>query len=220
MIRRRPLLLLAGLLCAAPAAGLAQGKARPTLTLPVDLAVARCDGGTKPVKPAAWVEAQVRSANAIFSPHGVVLVQRPRSFSPGRCDLVTRAHRHKMAHHVPARGATVLLLRKIRDIDVPSYDLMGVHWRYKGKARRLRGRRWVMITTRAIRPIMAHELCHYLGLRHDPAGGNLMTPGPSSPLWKRKEGKRPKPFKAVLTGEQGKKLYRAVRRFLKRGKRH
>lgn len=205
-----PLLLVLGPLLCVPSV-MAQTPG-PVLTITLDIAVARCEG--KPVKPASWIEAQLTAANAVFRPHGVVLLARPRSFTPARCDLTTRAQRHAMARHVARRGATVLVLRKIRDLDVRSYNLTGVHWRYRGKVKKYRGRRWVMLTARAIRPILAHEQAHFFGLRHDPAGGNLMTPGPSSPLWRRKGARRPKPFSPVLTVEQGRKLRRAVKRYL------
>ncbi len=209
-----PLLLL--LLAPAPASA---GQ-RPVLTLTIDVAVARCGGKVaKPVKPHGWVQGQVASSNLVLAPHRLRLAARVRAFTPARCDLLTRAHRHAMARHVPPTGCTVLILRKVRDLDVPTYNLMGVHWRYRGDDPRYKGRRWVKLTARAIRPMLAHELAHYFGLRHDPAGGNLMTPGPSSPLWKRKGALRPKPYKPVLTPAQGRKLYSAIKRHLKRKKR-
>lgn len=204
------LLLLGALL---PTSALAADK-RPMLTLTIDLAVAKCEG--KPAKPDRWVQGHLAASNRVLAPHRLRLAARLRSFAPARCDLVTRAHRHAMARHVPATGCTALFLRKVRDVDVPTYNLMGVHWRYRGDDPRYKGRRWVMLTARAIRPMLAHELAHYFGLRHDPGGGNLMTPGPSSPLWKRKGARRPRPYKPVLTPAQGRKLYRAVKTFLKK----
>ena len=184
----------------------------PLLTVPLELSVARCDGS--PVKPRVWIEAQLRSANRVLAPHRIKLTLQPRSFAPTRCDLETRAHRNALARHLTGRAVVpVLLLRRIRDLDVRSYYLMGVHWRYSGRQQRHRKRRWVMLTARARPPVLAHELCHYFGLRHDPAGGNLMTPGPSSPLWRR-PGKKPRPFAPLLTRRQARKLRRAVRRFL------
>lgn len=165
-----------------------------------------------------WVEQHLKAANKILAPHGVRLRGRQEEFTPLRCDLLTRAHRHAMARHLTPHlpkgpEVTVLVLRKVRDLDVPDYNLMGVHWRYRGGDKRFRGRRYILLTARARPPVLAHELCHFFGLRHDPAGGNLMTPGPSSPLWKGK-GKKPAPFAAVLTTKQARRLKRGIKRFL------
>jgi hypothetical protein len=54
----------------------------------------------------------------------------------------------------------------------------GVHWRYGGKARALRGRRYVILSRQHARDdTLAHELGHFFGLPHSDVDGNLMTPG-------------------------------------------
>jgi hypothetical protein len=117
---------------------------------------------------------------------------------------------------VPKDGVTVLVLPRVRDIDTPSYNLMGVHWRYQGKDPKLRGRRWVFLTARGKPPVLAHELGHYFGLRHDPRGGNLMTPGPSDPIWHNKGATKPKPFKPIFVRWQQRVIRRSVRKLLRR----
>jgi hypothetical protein len=91
---------------------------------------------------------------------------------------------------------------------------MGVHWRYSGPVPEHEKKRWVFLTARARPPVLAHELCHFFGLRHDPAGGNLMAPGPSAPVWRRK-GPKPKRFKPVLTPRQSRRLRRGIRHWLR-----
>jgi len=198
-------LALALLLAASPAKA-----APPLLEIPLRVLVARCAGEL--VRPAAWVEEHVGRANAVLAPHAVRLEARVEPLELTRCDLVTRAHRHGLAPHVRSGEVTVIVVRSIQDLDVPSYRLMGVHWRYRGAERSLHGRRWVYLTARARPPVLAHELAHFFGLRHDPAGGNLMTPGPSDPAW-RGPGPGPKPFRPVLTRTQARRLRSRARRF-------
>ena len=181
----------------------------PALGLDIVVRVATCDG--KPVRSRRWVTEHVDAARQIFGAHGIDLRTRVEAFVPARCELVTRAHRDGLAPHAPRGQVVVLVVRRAQDVDVPTYNLMGVHWRYGGGKRAYRGRRWVILTARARPPVLAHELCHYLGLRHDPAGGNLMTPGPSDPIWRR-PGARPAGWKPVLTAAQARKVRAAVRR--------
>jgi parallel beta-helix repeat protein len=203
----RVLLLTAALLTAPPAT--AHARTRP-LVLRVTIQVARCGG--KPVRPPSWVEAHLAGAGKVLAPHGVTIAARRVSFAPERCRLDTRAHRDALAAQLdltPGAGINVLVLEEVADLDLAGYKLMGVHWRYGGPDPRHQGRRFVILTARAKPPVLAHELAHYLGLPHDPAGGNLMTPGPSAPIWRR-PGPRPAPFAPRLTEEQARKLRRAI----------
>jgi hypothetical protein len=176
-------------------------SANRPLSVALHVRVAICDGA--PVRSEAWVDEHVEAVRALLSPHGITVSARRDTFTPPRCELLDAADRDSLAPSVPERerDVTVLVLPRVRDLDVPSYDLRGVHWR-------ARGRRWIFLTARANPPVLAHELCHYFGLPHDPAGGNLMTPGPSSPLWRRTP--RPQPFAPVLTPAQVTKLRRGI----------
>jgi hypothetical protein len=176
-----PLALLAALAAAPPA-----------LTVPLRIRVADCGG---PTRPAGWVTEQVEAARAVLAPHGIALTVDQVSFAPPICEVLTEADRDRFAAAVPdERVVTVLVLPRVRDLAVTTYDLMGVHWRGGG-------RRWIFLTARARPPVLAHELCHFFGLPHDPAGGNLMAPGPSSP-------RRPstRPFAPVLTPVQARRV--------------
>lgn len=213
ILRPAPLLLAASLLALPPSAsGRGRARRRPVaLTIPLLIRVAVCGG--KPVRSAAWVKQHLSAAAAVLAPHGVRIAARQEPFTPERCALLTRTHRHALAAHAQDDRVTVLVVQRARDLDVPSYDLMGVHWRYKGPDAALAGRRWILLTARARPPVLAHELCHYFGLPHDPAGGNLMTPGPSAPIWKDPARPKPSPFSPVLTGAQARRLRRELQRW-------
>ena len=140
----------------------------------------------------------MNAAREVLAPHGIGVVAVTEPFTPARCQLLTRVDRNALAAQVNMDGTvTVLVVSRVRDLDVPSYDLKGVHWKAAG-------RRWIYLTASAKPPVLAHELAHYFGLPHDPAGGNLMTPGPSSPAWKSK--RPPAPFAPILTGPQVQRL--------------
>jgi hypothetical protein len=162
------------------------------------------------VVSARWLETHVEAARQVFAPYGIRIEAKTEPFSPTRCALLDRPQRDALAAYAGASDrVVVLVVQRIRDLDVPTYDLMGVHWRYGGAERRWRGRHWVYLTARARPPTLAHELAHYFGLPHDPAGGNLMTPGPSDRAWRRRE-KKPRPFQPRLSPAQARKLRRAL----------
>jgi hypothetical protein len=196
-------------------------KKPPTLTIPLRIKVASCPdkaGKLVPVRDDKWVKKHLKAARKLFSRHGIQLMEIVEPFTPARCTLLTRAHRYAAAADMAMDGkATVLVFKRVRDVDVLTYNLMGVHWRYRGKDAAHKGKRWVFLTARAKIPVLAHELCHFFGLPHDKAGGNLMTPGPSDPIYKDKDSAKPAGFKAVLTGAQVKRLRRGIKRFLKTG---
>jgi len=180
--------------------------------LPLQVRLATCR--KKPVRTAAWVKAHIAAANRLLAPHGVRLEAQQESFQPDRCRLISRRHRDALARHAMTDRVTVLVVERVQDLALPSYNLMGVHWRYRGADARLAGRRWILLTARARPPVLAHALCHFFGLRHDPAGGNLMTPGPSDPIW-RGRGPKPAPYAPLLTKDQGVRLRAAASQWLR-----
>jgi hypothetical protein len=179
---------------------LALANAPPNLAVALHVRVAVCEGA--PVRSEEWVDEHVAAVRALLAPHGITVSATRETFTPPRCELLDAADRDALAESVPTSGAvTVLVMPRVRDLAVPTYDLRGVHWR-------ARGRRWIFLTARAQPPVLAHELCHDFGLPHDPAGGNLMAPGPSSPLWRRTP--RPQPFAPILTAAQVARLRRGI----------
>lgn len=185
-----------------------------TLYIPLRIQVARCPGGSDQVKPRAWVEEHVQAAQAVLSRHRIRLSARHSVFGPNRCELITRAHRNEISAHLDVSNEVpVVVVERVVDLDVPTYDLMGVHWRLNGDQAPGQDR-FILLGARAKPPVLAHELCHYFGLPHDPRGGNLMTPGPSSPAWA--SANPPQPFQPLLTDAQGTTLRKAVRSWHRR----
>jgi|GEM_PF-1520472 len=150
-----------------------------------------------------WIEDQVRLANEVYLAAGIqfdikLVVHTAKRHA--RCELLAKKHRDSFSPivsgiHQPA----VIIVDRIQDDRIASYDLKGLHWR-AGLSH------WVYLTRNARSYVLAHELGHYFGLRHDLEGGNLMTPGPSDPSRTNTLGKphtqQPLPFQPVFSREQ------------------
>ncbi len=182
--------------------------AAPPLAVSLTIRVASCAdaaGRRAPARPPEWVAAHVEAVQALLAPHGIAVTARTTSFAPARCEALGREDRDGFAGEVGRDGTvTVLVVPRVRDLDVLDYDLQGVHWR-AGE------RRWIFLTARARPPVLAHELAHYFGLPHDPRGGNLMTPGPSAPIWK--SARPPRAYAPVLTAPQVRRLRAGILAF-------
>jgi hypothetical protein len=205
-------LLLAGLLISLTAGARSRSSRLEVLEVPLRVRVATCR--KRPVRARAWVKAHLDAAGKVLAPHGVRLKPRIEPFTPSKCVLLGRSDRDALAVDAVADQVTVLVVGRVQDLDLPSYNLMGVHWRYGGSDAAHQKKRWVFLTSRARPPVLAHELCHFFGLRHDPAGGNLMAPGPSAPVW-RSKGPKPRRFKPLLTARQARRLRRGIRNWLR-----
>lgn len=207
--------LCGALLAVLPARGRSSRRPLPVLELRLRIRVAQCGG--KPAQTAAWVDQHVAATQAIYRAHGIELKAIRERFEPDKCELLTRADRDGAARFAqPAKAAgftiPVLVYPRVRDVDVLDYDLKGVHWRCRRGPHR--GSRWIFLTARAKPPVLAHELGHYLGLPHDPRGGNLMAPGPSDPIYRTPGAVRPKPWTPSFTPRQAARLRRAARKLV------
>ena len=180
-----------------------------TLEVRLTVRVAQCPDATGRLEPARspeWVNSHLQAVKDLLAPHGIAVTVRSDFFVADRCEVLTREDRDLFARQVSDdRTVTVLVVPRVRDLDVLTYNLQGVHWRGQG-------RRWIFLTARSRPPTLAHELCHFFGLPHDPEGGNLMTPGPSSPAWR--SPRPPRPFEPRLTDQQVQRLRVGIRQFL------
>ena len=151
------------------------------------------------------IENQVQKANDVYADAGLrfsvrISEQTLTKKTRGRCTILTKRQRdsfESLANSVA--GPVVIVVDRIQDDRVASYNLKGLHWR------RMKSH-WVYLTREARSYVMAHELGHYYGLRHDMKGGNLMAPGPSDPSRSDVSGKprrdQPASFRPILSKTQ------------------
>lgn len=148
----------------------------------IDLAVHVALGADgAPVADAAWIEAQVGAAAAHLDDAEVTLTWHDAGDDGIAADIVTVKDRNALAVDAADDGDVhVFVVARLADKDLEGNWLNGVHWRYGGKRRGLRGRRYVILS-RETRwsSTLAHELGHFFGLGHTDNEDGLMTTGPA-----------------------------------------
>ena len=93
-------------------------------------------------------------------------------------EIVTVADRDDLAASAtPAEVVHVFVVAALADKDEEGAWIRGVHWRYGGTRKALRGRRYVILSRIAGEDTLAHELGHFFGLPHSETDGNLMKTG-------------------------------------------
>jgi len=177
-------------------------EAPPFPTLPVALTVALEDGD--PVVTDAWLETQVRNANAIFEPAGVSFEVVERHTMPeAHARLENRRDRHALGRLQHPQRIDVFIVRSLRDVDDPSRMRQGVHWRPRGDEFDAR-QHLVIVSSIAGENVLAHELGHYFRNGHSDVPGNIMS-------YERGEGP---PF---FDETQIQRIHFELRRYLRRG---
>lgn len=127
----------------------------------------------------AWIEAQIASANTIFAPAEVafrIVEVRPPLSPDARASVADRAARDRLGRAVELRGGEprcvyVFLTEQLVDVDDPTRELSGVHWRVRTDRRT----HYVILSKRARSSTLAHELGHYFGNPHSPTPNNVMS---------------------------------------------
>lgn len=147
---------------------------------PIELAVhvAIGDDGAA-VADTAWVDAQVTTAAEHLSGADVALTWRDAGDAGIAASIITVADRDALAEDADSDGAVhVFVVASLADKDVEDAWLNGVHWRYSGDRRGLRGRRYVILSRETgWSSTLAHELGHFFGLPHTETPDGLMTTG-------------------------------------------
>ena len=138
----------------------------------------------EPVQTPAWFGDHVAHANKLFAEIGVGFEVVEVSAAPAEhADMATRAQRDKLGRKDHSLGVVhVYLVQRLADVDVQGEEIRGVHWRDRaGKG----VRRWVILSSIASYPVLAHELGHFFGLPHSKYRISIMNKRPSldRPAW-------------------------------------
>jgi|GEM_PF-5791583 len=141
----------------------------------LDIELVVVDAGDGSARDRAWLDAQLRHANALFSVIDVGFRVAARRVVAGRDHLRTRADRDELGRFASNdRAITVFLVRKLDDVDTAGQSLRGVHWRL----RRDRRKTWIILSALDdTGAVLAHELGHYFGLPHSRARQSVMNKG-------------------------------------------
>jgi hypothetical protein len=150
-----------------------QPRAAQMLRLPVTVHLATEAGHT--VNTRSDVAAWVARANDELAEFGievdVVAVKRmPAGFS----SVMGWQTRRQLAALAPKDGTIHVFSIEDLDDGRRMRRIRGLHWRYRGLAKGLRGREYVVVTREAPSTTLAHELGHLFGLRHSNRVDNIM----------------------------------------------
>lgn len=181
-----------------------QPRAPRMLRLPVTVHLATQDGRNT-IATRDDVQAWVRRANEELAPYGIEVDVRAVRHMPAGWSSVTRWQaRRALAHYAPADGTIhVFGISELDEGARLGRRVRGLHWRYRGLARTLRGREYVIVTRDAPDTTLAHELGHLMGLRHTTRDDNIMC--------SCRRGRQ-----VAFTNGQGDQMREGARRFLSR----
>jgi hypothetical protein len=137
--------------------------------------------GEEPVAEREWIDAFIERANDLYAPVDVSfkITDTPTFDTPGP-EITKVAERHALAEYAEPDGSIhIFIVRRLADKSIPDKWISGVHWRYQGKNRKWKGRRYIILSRQAVRvDTPAHELGHYFGLGHVKNSKSLMKPIP------------------------------------------
>lgn len=196
------LLLLAVLL-----AGLAKpniAHAREVLQIPVTIHVATRNG--RSVVSERHVLASLERANLELAAFDIELVVSQIVPMRGGSHLETQDQRFELGRRASRDGTIhVFFVERVKLNNPRKGDrrVSGMHWRYHGFERGIRGREYVAVAHNAPTTTLVHEVGHAFGLTHDKSVDNLMC--------SCRRGSA-----SAFTDRQGRRLRLGAKRFLRR----
>jgi hypothetical protein len=136
------------------------------------LAVTVAEVDKKPVQTEEWIAAQVAAAEGLFGPIGVhVRWALAKPMEARFAVMDSRADRDALDSELEGRLINVLVVGRLRDVDDPSRDRMGVCW----QNRRDPHKRYIVLSATARPTVLAHELGHFFGNPHSTVVDNVMS---------------------------------------------
>jgi Pregnancy-associated plasma protein-A len=155
------------------AASWMQPQGARMMRLPVTVHLATESGHT--VTTRADVAAWVARANDELAEFGIeVDVVAVRRMPAGFSSVMSWQTRRQLAALAPQDGTIHVFAIEDLDDGRRMRRIRGLHWRYRGLARALRGREYVVVTREAPSTTLAHEFGHLFGLRHTRSVDNIM----------------------------------------------
>ncbi|MFO7566840.1 MAG: hypothetical protein R6X02_29625 [Enhygromyxa sp.] len=191
-------ILVAGL--AAPSSA----EARELLQVPITVHVATKAG--RSVVNEQQVLASVKRANAELAAFDIELVVAQIVPMRGGSQLETQDQRFDLGRRAAPDGTIhVFYVERVKLHNPRKGDrrVSGMHWRYHGLERDIRGREYVAVAHNAPTTTLVHEVGHAFGLTHDKKKNNLMC--------SCRRG-----LDSAFTRHQGRRLRFGAKRFLRR----
>ena len=179
-------------------------RARDVVRVPVTVHVATT-GGRSVVGERQILES-LRRANAELAAWDVELVIIDIVPMRGGSRLETQDQRFELGRRAPSDGSIHVFFVDRMKLNNPRKGdrrVSGMHWRYHGLERDVRGREYVAVAHNAPTTTFAHEVGHAFGLTHDKRSDNLMC--------SCRRGLEP-----AFNQRQGRRLRLGAKRYLRR----
>ncbi len=200
--RLAPLLLLIAVLAAIALPNVAH--AREVVQVPITVHVATKAG--RSVVSERQIREAVDRANAELAAFDVELIVAQIVPMRGGARLETQDQRFDLGRRAAPDGSIhVFYVERVKLHNPRKGDrrVSGMHWRYHGLERAIRGREYVAVAHNAPTTTFVHEVGHAFGLTHDNDVDNLMC--------SCRRGLEP-----AFTEHQGRRLRAGAKRFLRR----
>lgn len=181
-----------------------RAQAREVVQVPVTVHIATSGG--RSVVSEQHVRTSINRANAELAPFDIELVVTEIIPMRDGSRLETQDQRFEFGRKAERNGSIhVFFVERVKLNNARKGDrrVSGMHWRYHGLERDIRGREYVAVAHNAPTTTLAHEVGHAFGLAHDKSKDNLMC--------SCRRG-----VESDFTERQGRRLRLGAKRFLRR----